>query len=132
MKRVYVCFLLIVTLLGLTSCGEDRHRYRPSSLPERPYAISGLASYYSDALHGRQTANGERYNREAFTAAHRTLPFGTLIQVTNKRNGKSIVVRINDRGPYVDGRVIDLSWRAAQSLGMVAEGVVPVKLDPVD
>ena len=132
MKHARVCFLLIVALYGLASCGEDRHRYRPSSLPERPNTVSGFASYYSDALHGRQTANGERYNREAFTAAHRTLPFGTLIQVTNKRNGKSIVVRINDRGPYVDGRVIDLSWRAAQSLGMVNEGVVPVNLETVD
>lgn len=95
----------------------------------RTVSVTGLASFYSDALQGRQTASGERYNREAFTAAHRTYPFGTLLKIVNQRNGKSIVVRINDRGPYVEGRIIDLSWRAAHSLDMIADGVVPVLLE---
>ena len=82
-------------------------------------AQCGRASWY--ALHSR-TANGERMNPDALTAAHRSLPFGTKVKVTNKRNGKSVVVRINDRGPFVHGRVIDLSKAAAKRLGFVAAG----------
>jgi rare lipoprotein A len=88
----------------------------------------GLASFYTE---DEWTANGERFNTRAMTAAHPTLPFGTRLRVTNVTNGRSVVVRINDRGPFVPGRVVDLSESAAESLGMVERGVVKVKLDVV-
>jgi rare lipoprotein A len=87
------------------------------------------ASWYGPKFHGKVTANGEIYNQVAFTAAHKTLPFGTLLQITNRRNGKSIVVRINDRGPYVEGRDLDLSKETAKSLGILHKGVVKLKVE---
>ena len=92
-------------------------------------AFSGSASWYGPGFHGRKTANGERYNMNALTAAHRSLPFGTRVRVTNRNNGKSVVVRINDRGPYAGGRVIDLSRGAAQAVSMMGSGVIPVSLE---
>jgi rare lipoprotein A len=95
-------------------------------------AQGGIASYYADAYHGRTTASGETFDMYELTAAHRTLPFGTRVRVTNLDNGRSVTVRINDRGPFIDGRVIDLSLAAAQRLDMVEAGIVPVKLEVVD
>jgi rare lipoprotein A len=89
----------------------------------------GLASWYGNEYHGRRTASGEIFDEEAMTAAHRELPFGAIVQVTNLTNGKSVRVRINDRGPFVRGRVIDLSKGAARKIGMLNDGVVPVRLD---
>ena len=86
----------------------------------------GVASWYGPGFHGKKTANGERFNTNDLTAAHKTLPFGTQLRVTNERTGKSVVVRINDRGPYAHGRVIDLSKAAAQAVGI--EGVGQVSL----
>lgn len=94
---------------------------------ERRHPGSGIASHYSHA--GRKTASGERANPRGMTAAHRTLPFGTRVRVTNKRNGRSVVVRINDRGPFVRGRVIDVTTNAARALGFA--GVAPVSLQVV-
>ena len=91
--------------------------------------ISGPASWYGPGFHGRQTANGERYDQNGLTAAHKTLPFGTKVRVTNNKNGKSVVVRINDRGPYHGNRVIDLSKGAAQAVGLTSSGVAPVKIE---
>jgi rare lipoprotein A len=91
----------------------------------------GDASYYHDSLHGNTTANGEVYDRDAMTAAHRTLPFGTEVRVTNLANGKSVRLRINDRGPFVAGRIIDVSRRAAERLDFVREGVVAVRLEVI-
>ncbi|MEL0166747.1 MAG: septal ring lytic transglycosylase RlpA family protein, partial [Pseudomonadaceae bacterium] len=91
-------------------------------------AESGVASYYADQLQGRKTASGERYRHDALTAAHRTLPFGTQIKVTNLANGKSVVVRINDRGPFVRGRVIDLSKSAFGRIGSLSSGLLNVQL----
>jgi len=88
----------------------------------------GVASFYTE---DEWTASGERFNTHAMTAAHPTLPFGTRLRVTNVNNGRSVVVRINDRGPFVPGRVVDLSGSAAESLGMVERGIVKVKLDVV-
>jgi rare lipoprotein A len=85
----------------------------------------GRASWYIE----KHTASGERYNRHAFTAAHRTLPLGTRVKVTNLSNGKTATVRINDRGPYKKGRIIDLSYAAALQLGMIRKGVVKVKVE---
>jgi rare lipoprotein A len=88
----------------------------------------GLASYYSE---GTRTASGERFDAHELTAAHPTLPFGTRLRVTNVVTGKSVTVRVNDRGPFVRGRVVDVSYSAAESLGMVGRGVAKVKLDVV-
>ena len=90
---------------------------------------TGEASYYSNTFHGRKTASGERYNREALTAAHRTLPFGTMVRVTRVSNGKTVTVRINDRGPHKRGRIIDLSRAAALQIGLVADGVAQVGIE---
>lgn len=90
---------------------------------------SGRASYYGNRFHGRMTSEGSVYHRDSMTCAHRTLPFGTVLKVTNKKNGKVVVVRVNDRGPFVRGRVIDLSYAAAKHLGMLAQGVVAVKIE---
>lgn len=92
---------------------------------------SGMASYYGKRFHGRRTANGERFNMNAMTAAHKTLPFGTKVRVTNPRNGRSVTVRINDRGPYAHGRVIDLSRAAAQRIGIIQAGHARVRLEIV-
>ena len=88
----------------------------------------GIASFYSE---GSMTASGEKFDPKELTAAHPTLPFGTKLRVTNTHTGRSVTVRVNDRGPYVPGRVVDVSYSAAQELGMVGRGVAPVKLDVV-
>ncbi|WP_417311611.1 septal ring lytic transglycosylase RlpA family protein [Ectopseudomonas khazarica] len=93
---------------------------------------TGKASYYGQAHHGKRTASGERFDQHALTAAHRTLPFGTRVRVTNLNNERSVVVRINDRGPFVHGRIIDLSRAAAERLDMLRAGVVPVRLQALD
>jgi rare lipoprotein A len=89
----------------------------------------GLASWYGHPYHGRPTANGEIYNMYALTAAHRTLPFGTQVRVHDLDNGRDVVVRINDRGPFVEGRIIDLSYAAAKALEMVGPGLATVSLE---
>lgn len=89
----------------------------------------GTASWYGGKFHGRKTANGERYNMHELTAAHRSLPFGTMVRVINENTGQSVIVRINDRGPFVGNRVIDLSHQAASQIGMVNAGVARVKLE---
>jgi rare lipoprotein A len=93
--------------------------------------LAGIASWYGDHWQGRKTASGTRFDVKKLTAAHRTLPFNTRVRVTNLDNGKSVIVLVNDRGPYVDGRVIDLSTAAARRLGMVKKGLVPVKIEIV-
>jgi rare lipoprotein A len=92
----------------------------------------GLASWYGRGFHGHRTANGEHYDMYAMTAAHRTLPLGSYVRVTSLANSRSVVVRINDRGPYARGRVIDLSWQAATALGMHRAGVAKVAIERVD
>ena len=105
-----------------------------SSTPEfgrKGYTEEGKASYYSRKLQGRKMANGEPYRKGKLTAAHKTLPFGTKVKVTNLQTNKTVKVKITDRGPYVKGRVVDLSEAAAKKIGSVKEGVVPVKLKVV-
>lgn len=92
----------------------------------------GVASYYHDSLHGNLTANGEIYNKNKISAAHKTLPFGTILLITNKNNGKSIIVRINDRGPFIKGRDIDLSKKAAEELSMIWDGVINIEWIIID
>src|SRR5215218_253220 len=98
----------------------------PAAAEETKPIQTGAASWYGPGVHGKRTANGERFNTNALTAAHKTLPFGTEVRVTNEHTGKSVVVRINDRGPYAHGRVIDLSKAAAEAVGI--EGVGQVTL----
>lgn len=91
----------------------------------------GVASFYGSEFEGRPTANGEIFDPTEMTAAHPSLPFGTQIQVTNRRNGKSVIVRVNDRGPFTGGRVIDLSKAAAREIGMVNSGTAPVVVEVI-
>lgn len=104
----------------------------PTDLQTKPrtgHTETGVASYYHDRFQGRKTANGERFDQNTLSAAHKTLPFGTVVRVTRPDTGNSVVVRINDRGPFVKGRVIDLSREAARELGMIQKGLVPVKVE---
>jgi rare lipoprotein A len=90
--------------------------------------LASTASWYGPGFHGRRTANGEVFNQHAMTAAHKSLPFGTKVKVTNLNNGRSVIVRVNDDGPHIPGRVIDLSQGAAAKIGMLSSGTAPVKL----
>jgi rare lipoprotein A len=101
---------------------------REVSRGKPPFEQVGMASYYARSLHGRQTASGEKYNENALTAAHPRLPFGTWLKVTNLENGRTVEVRVNDRGPFVRRRVLDLSYAAARKLEMLQDGVVRVEI----
>jgi len=113
-------FLVTNASLLHTSKGNDH------SKPKNTYY--GIASWYGPGFHGRRTANGEVFNQNELTAAHKTLPFNTRVLVTNTKNNKSIIVRINDRGPFIEGRVIDLSCESAQRIGSKLQGIAVVKL----
>ena len=89
---------------------------------------NGVISYYGDQFHGRKTASGEIFDKHAFTAAHRSLPFRTKVRVTNLENGKSVVVVINDRGPFIKGRILDLSQAAAREIGLIGRGTVRARI----
>ncbi|MBD1432797.1 septal ring lytic transglycosylase RlpA family protein [Sphingobacterium sp. DN00404] len=117
-----IVYLGFVAVLLLMSC-SPKLRMTGGEVRER-----GNASYYGGKFHGRTTASGERFNQNAMTAAHRTLPFGTKVTVKNLNNGKQVVVRINDRGPSSKSRMIDLSKGAATKIGMIRAGVVPVEI----
>lgn len=93
---------------------------------------TGKASYYANRFHGKKTSSGEVYNKDSLTCAHRTLPFGTKLQVTNPKNNKTIVVTVNDRGPHLKSRLIDLSYAAAKELGIIPLGVASVEILPID
>lgn len=129
---------LLATNLLRRQLGESEALAKVEGLPDRPTfgavqsTFSGMASWYGPGFHGRTSASGERFNQYAMTAAHRTLPFGTMVEVTNLNNGSTTVVRINDRGPFSHGRVIDLSAAAAQAIGMMGSGVAPVSVNVLD
>ena len=103
-------------------------QHTKSRLKSRPYQV-GTASWYGEQFQGKETASGELFDMRDFTAAHLSLPLGTFVKVTNLRNGKTVVVRINDRGPVVDGRIIDVSYNAARALGFKERGLQKVRLD---
>ncbi|HEY8517817.1 MAG TPA: septal ring lytic transglycosylase RlpA family protein [Candidatus Binatia bacterium] len=98
----------------------------------QPPIQEGIASWYGPGFHGQRTASGETYNQHGMTAAHRTWPLGTRVRVTNLENGRQVTVRINDRGPFVDDRILDLSYAAARKLGMVESGTCSVRVEPLD
>ncbi len=114
-------WILILVLFVNTNCSNNEPKFN--------YIEKGKASYYANLFIGKQTANGELFSQDSLTAAHRTLPFGTVVRVTNIDNGKSIEVVINDRGPFVRNRVIDLSRRGADSLQFLQQGIAKVRLE---
>jgi len=103
----------------------------PSPPVEEGWTEKGIASWYGDPYHGRRAASGEVYDMHAFTAAHKTLPFGTVVKVERRDTGADVEVRINDRGPFIAGRIIDLSYAAARVIGLDIDGVAPVKIKVV-
>lgn len=151
--RLGAALILTIFLAGCAS-GPSTSTSYPSGKPphsglrtQRPYQIEGIwyyplpsadgyveegmASWYGKDFHGKATSCGEPYDMYAMTAAHKTLPLGTHVKVTNKRNGHSVILRINDRGPFVSGRIIDLSCKAAQELGSYQQGLCPVRVEAV-
>ncbi|MBR4631426.1 MAG: septal ring lytic transglycosylase RlpA family protein [Treponema sp.] len=120
MKKIHIAFLLLLTAFSTVS-----------SFAEELFKSNVTASYYADKFHGKKTSSGETFNMYAFTAAHKTLPFNTIVKVTNLLNGKSVNVRINDRGPFSENREIDVSKAAAEKLDMVAAGTAQVSLEIV-
>ena len=115
---------------GSPRSGAAAKRRRDTAIPvSAGYTEQGEASWYGVPFHGRQASNGEIYDMNKLTAAHRTLPFETMVRVTNETNGKSTVVRITDRGPFVNNRIIDLSYAAAREIESIGPGVVPVRLE---
>ena len=141
-NKLFACVLLVV-LLG-TACGRRRTVARTPSSGRQPtgstgsragetvrpgYTETGYASWYGDPYHGRRAANGEIYDKNKWTAAHLTLPFGTQVKVNNLENNQSVVVRITDRGPFVKGRIIDLSLAAARDIRMLGPGTALVRLE---
>lgn len=151
MKSLYkVLFILVIVgLAGFTVVKNENssrissglaEEFVPITVKENTVAASKVkyinlgqmkASWYGPKFHGRITANGEVYNQMAFTAAHKSLKFGTLLKITNSRNGKSVIVRINDRGPYIPGRQLDVSYAAALELGMIHSGMARVKVEEI-
>ncbi len=121
---------LFLIALALSGCAKKHPATRALPAPPRIQSVeTGLASWYGHPYHGRPAANGEIYDMESLTAAHRTLPFGTRVRVTNLANQKTVDVRIIDRGPFIDGRVIDLSHAAAEAIALVGPGIAQVRLD---
>lgn len=130
--------VLLVILLGMSACvhesGDGRSPPRASSTQQPSQLRVVRASFYGgdDGFQGKKTASGESFDASALTAAHRSLPFGTRVRVTNPKNQKSVIVRINDRGPRQKGREIDLSKAAATQLGIVDRGVTSVEMEVLD
>ena len=131
-QRHFLLWIVLGFLLLSTGC---RKKQIVVSIPDSPdlkvmhSEIYGIASWYGDPFHGRRTSNGEVYDMHAMTAAHRTLPFQTVVRVHNLDNGKKVEVRLNDRGPFVKGRIIDLSHAAAEEIDMVRPGTARVRLE---
>ena len=132
MKKI---LLLTITTIFLASCSSavrftnsNSDKYSDTNA-EVQNVMYGKASFYGSEFEGRSTANGETFSNRMFTAAHKSLPFGTMVKVTNISNNKSVLVKINDRGPFVAGRVIDLSRIAAEEIDMIKAGVIDVKLE---
>jgi rare lipoprotein A len=153
-KTYFIFFLLSICLSislgnGCSNAVKDAKElnhssYHPTQMPyeingiwyypilsSQGFVEEGIASWYGKEFHGRPTANGEPYDMHAVTAAHKTLPLETHVKVTHKKNGRSIIVRVNDRGPFVSGRIIDLSCRAAEQLDMIGPGTARVKVEAV-
>ncbi len=112
-----------------TEAGKTEEPTQDAVTEGKSEGLTGFASFYATKFHGRRTASGEKFSSQLMTAAHLTLPFGTLLRVTNPSNNKSVIVRINDRGPYIRGRLLDLSRAAAELIGITRLGVARVELE---
>lgn len=121
---VCLCFLLVIS-----GCAKVEYRSNPQLIG---YTERGIASFYAMKFQFRKTSSGERFNQLALTAAHRTLPFGTRVRVTNLMNNRSVVVKINDRGPYIDNRIIDLSRSAFSKIGDTDSGLINVRIEVIN
>lgn len=117
-------------VLSISACSSSAPKSNSTS--NIGYVDTGKASFYADKFQGRKTASGERFDQSAYTAAHKKLPFGTKVKVTNIKNGKSVTLRINDRGPFVRGRIIDLSRTAFSRIGNTNAGVIDVRIEVID
>jgi rare lipoprotein A len=124
--------LYVVGCGGSTPRFTTKERQSSDLISSAHHQLEGVASYYADKFHGRTTANGEIFDMHSLTAAHRTLPFNTKLKVRNIENDKTVVVRINDRGPFKDNRVIDLSLKAAQRIDLIANGTARVELEIIE
>lgn len=129
MKRIFSWLMLICMLSLLVGCGSTQTR---SSDGWVGYTETGKASFYANKHQGRKTASGDVYRHKFKTAAHKTLPFGTLVKVTNLDNDQSVIVKINDRGPFVRGRILDLSRSAFGSIASVSHGVIGVEIEVIE
>ena len=132
MKNLYLIFtaFILSILVGCSSnAAIDTEKTRTYG---KSHALVGQASWYGKNYQGKRTASGEKYNMRAYTAAHKTLPFGTIVRVTNTVSGKKVDVKINDRGPFVKGRVIDLSQKSFEQIGSIKKGLAPVKIEIID
>lgn len=127
LRQWYALFVLIAALCITQSCAK-RTQVRVPSPPRPGETQTGIASWYGEPYHGRSTANGEKYDMHDLTAAHRTWPFDTMVRVTNLSNQREVDVRITDRGPFVDGRIIDLSRAAAERIDLIGPGTARVRL----
>jgi rare lipoprotein A len=119
-------FLVFGLMFSVASCGSWS---RTTAWDDQ---LEGIASYYAEAFHGRKTSNGEVFDMNALTAAHRSLPFNSRVRVTNLDNNRTVEVRINDRGPFKDNRVIDLSLKGAIEIGLVTNGTAPVRIEIIE
>lgn len=127
--RRWLIPLTLVAAAGCASGGKPTVPTEPTRARATGWTERGLASWYGHPYHGRRTASGEVYDMDAMTAAHRSLPFGTVVRVTRRDTGASVKVRINDRGPFIKGRIIDLSRASAKRIGLFVDGVAPVKIE---
>jgi len=141
-KHIKHSFILIFFLIQFlfTNCSsivrfnQNNIKLYNSQVGKAPIGMTfrGWASYYSDDFQNRKTASGEAYDKNKLTAAHRDLPFGTKLKVTNLKNNKSVIVIVNDRGPFVSGRILDLSYRAAKEIDMIADGIAEVEIEVIE
>lgn len=129
MRALAALALLAAALVSSSGCARKKRAPGAPPAPVPGWTETGAASWYGYPYHGRRAANGEVYDMEQLTAAHRTLPFGALVLVTNLSNRRSVTVRITDRGPFVEGRIIDLSRAAARQIGLIGPGTAPVRIE---
>mgnify|MGYP001283079264 CR=1 FL=1 len=144
-KKKHAKFLIILIIMSCSSAPRylKNNSVKGSSLNKNVNSnksrkikhrkiMSGISSFYAEDFHGKLTANGEVYDMYGLTAAHKTLPLNTICRVTNIKNNKSLILRINDRGPYIKGRILDCSYGAAKKLGFVNEGTIEVKIEVIE
>ena len=137
-KNIYLFIFILLTSCSQYSFfnqanAQSLHQYKHKKtsrtfVSAKNYQAKGLASWYGSEFHRKRTSSGERFNMYQLTAAHKTLPLDTYVQVTNLSNGKHVIVKINDRGPFIHNRLIDLSYAAAKKIGMVRKGTTPVSI----